>query len=98
MIYKVICTRDIKANVYSQPMFVAHIGQAIRSFGDACQKKDTDPNNILGNHPEDFELVQIGEFDDELGCFLTYDDCPTGAGDTRNWGSKQLAVGSNYKV
>lgn len=93
MNYKVICTRDIKANVYSTPMFVPHIGQAIRSFGDECRRKE--PNNILGMHPEDFELVQIGEYDDIEGCFLTYDGIP--ADDTRNWGHKQLAVGSNYK-
>nr|AVQ10322.1 nonstructural protein [Gokushovirinae environmental samples] len=95
MYYKVIVTRDIKANVYSTPMFVPHTGQAIRSFGDMCSKKDGDINNVLGNHPEDFELIQIGEYNDEEGCFLTCDG--DAADDTRNWKHIQLAVGSNYK-
>lgn len=94
--YKVLVTRDIKANVYSMPMFVLHIGQSIRAFGDECQRQpNPGEQNPLYAHPEDYELVQIGEYDDEEGCFLTYDDIP--AADTRSWGHKQLAVGSNYK-
>nr|AVQ10329.1 DNA binding protein VP4 [Gokushovirinae environmental samples] len=96
MHFKVIVTRDIKANVYSTPMFVPHIGQAIRSFGDACQKKDNDPNNVLGNHPEDFELILLGEYDDETGIFLEHgSDVPD---TTHAWKKHQLAVGSNYKA
>lgn len=94
MIFKVLATRDIKANVFGIPMFVPHIGLAIRSFGDECRRKG-DPQNVLGNHPEDFELVQLGEYDDESGCFLTRDGIP--AGDTKSWGHLQLAVGSSYK-
>jgi len=95
MIYKVIVTRDIKANVYSTPMFIPHIGQAIRSFGDECQRKEKD--NVLGNHPEDFELVQLGEYDDETGAFITAEGANE-HDDTVNWTKIQLAVGSNYKV
>lgn len=86
MEFKIIATRDIKADVYSVPMFVPHIGQAIRSFGDACSKKDNDPNNVLGNHSEDFELMHLGDYDDTNGHFKLL-DAPV-----------QLAVGSNYKV
>lgn len=95
MILYVLATRDIKANVYGTPMFVPHIGQHIRAFGDECQREDR--NNPLWMHPEDYELVQLGEWDDTTGAFLTYDNCPEGADDTRAWGTKQLAVGSNYK-
>lgn len=91
--YKVLVTRDIKANVFSQPMFVLHIGQAIRSFGDECKRKE--PGNVLGQHPEDFELILIGEYDDIAGCFLTYDGIDPD--DTKAWGHKQIAIGSNYK-
>lgn len=97
MLFKVIVTRDIKANVYSTPIFVPHVGQAIRSFGDACQKKDNDPNNVLGNHPEDFELILIGEYNDETAVFLTTAGTQEKA-DTGGWEKTQLAVGSNYKV
>lgn len=94
MIYNVIVTRDIKADVYSVPMFVPHIGQAIRSFGDECRRKE--PNNVLAAHPEDFELILIGEYDDVSGIFLSWEGCEE-HGDTKAWGHKQLAVGSNYK-
>ncbi|UDN67605.1 nonstructural protein [robinz microvirus RP_71] len=82
MIYQVIATRDIVANVYSTPMFVPHIGQAIRSFGDECQRKEK--GNILAEHPEDFELYLLGTYNDEIAEFDTT---------TRH----QLAVGANYR-
>lgn len=91
--YKILVTRDIKANVYSMPTFHLHIGHAIRSFADQCMSGEK--GNVLADHPEDFELLQIGEYDDVDGCFISYDGIP--ADDTRNWGHKQLAAGSNYR-
>jgi len=82
---QIIITRDIVANVYGMPVFVPHIGHAIRSFGDECKNKD--PKNILGQHPEDFELWHVGEYNDDNGTFLLYN------ADNR----KQLAVGANYR-
>lgn len=85
MKFQVICTRDIIANVYSNPMFVPHLGSAIRDFGDECRRKD--PNNILGKHPEDFELWHMGEYDDNTGVYTAF---PMEE-------RKQLAVGANYR-
>lgn len=82
-----ICTRDIVANVYGPPVMVHHIGQAIRTFGDECRRKE--PGNVLAQHPEDFELWHIGEFDDNTGSIDTYNP-----EDERR---KQLAVGANYR-
>lgn len=79
---QIVATRDIVANLYSAPQFVPTIGQAVRSFGDACQNTQ-DPNNILAKHPRDFELWHLGEYDDEAGTF-----------DPSN--KKQIAVGANY--
>lgn len=86
MKFYVIATRDIVANVFSTPIFVPHIGQAIRSFGDECRRKE--PGNVLGAHPEDFELWLIGEYDDNAGQME-----PGIQPDSR----KQLAVGANYR-
>lgn len=92
MILYVIATRDIKSNVYGIPMFVPHLGQAIRSFGDECKRKG-DQNNVLSNHPEDFELIHLGHYDDTTAVFTNVD----GTEDAGTREHKQLACGSNYK-
>lgn len=58
----VLSVRDRAADCFGQPMFVVSLGGAIRSFGDEINRKDV--NNQLSKHPEDFDLYQIGEFDD----------------------------------
>lgn len=87
MIFHMICTRDIVANVWSPPMFVPHIGQAIRSFGDECRRKEK--GNVLAEHPEDFELWHVGEFNDNNGAIA-----PFGMDSEHR---KQIAVGANYR-
>lgn len=82
---QVIATRDIVANVYSPPMFIPHIGQAIRSFGDECQRKER--GNPLGEHPEDFELWHLGTYDDNTGVITPFTIAER----------KQIAVGANYR-
>lgn len=82
MKYYVIVTRDIVADVHSIPMFVPNIGSAIRSFGDLCKSKEK--GNTIAEHPEDFELIQLGEYDDQDASFNTQE-------------RKQIAVGANYR-
>lgn len=79
----IVATRDIVANVYSAPQFVPALGGAIRAFGDACSNT-SDPNNILGKHPKDFELFHMGTYDDTTGSFHLL-PIP-----------KQIAVGGSY--
>lgn len=90
MKYYVVATRDIVANVYSPPIFVPNIGQAIRAFGDECKRpaQPGQPPNVLEQHPEDFELWLIGEYDDNTGQME-----PGIQPDSR----KQIAVGANYR-
>lgn len=78
----IVALRDIVADVYHPPIFVPSIGGAVRSFGDSCQAKD-DRNNQVGQHPEDFELIHMGEYDDSNGTFELSE-------------KKQIAVGRNY--
>jgi hypothetical protein len=80
---QVIATRDVVANVYGPPMYVIHLGQSIRGFGDECQRKEK--GNVLGEHPEDFELMHLGEWDDETGKFEPLEHF------------KQIASGANYR-
>lgn len=79
---KIITVRDIVANVFSPPQFTQNIGGAIRGFGDQC--KDKTKGNIVGEHPNDFELYELGEFDDADAKFHLLET------------PKQIAVGANY--
>lgn len=78
----IIVIRDIKANVYAQPQFVASIGGAIRSFGDEIQRVDA--NNVMNKHPEDFEMYELGWYGDGDAHFELLPE------------PRQIAVGSNY--
>lgn len=63
---KIVTVRDIVANAYGNPMFVASLGGAIRSFSDEINKTD---GNQLALHPEDYEMYHHGEFVPETGEF-----------------------------
>lgn len=80
---KIVTVRDIKANVYSNPIFVASIGGAVRAFGDEVQKTDGNP---VALHPEDYELYYLGDFDPETGLFEIRQRM------------EQIALASNYIV
>lgn len=78
---QMIYIRNITANVVEfAPMFVHHLGMAIRDFGDQCRNKDTP----LGKHPDEYELYHHGEWDD---VDAVYTPLPR---------PKQLAAGINY--
>jgi hypothetical protein len=64
----ILCsTRDRAAEAYSRPMYVQSIGLAIRAFTDEINRND--PNNQLFNHPDDFDLYELGTFDDSTAKF-----------------------------
>jgi len=66
MIQKVYAIRDVKANHYATPFFMASNGLAIRAFSDLV----SDPKTTLNRHPDDFQLFVIGEYDDNSGELL----------------------------
>lgn len=57
---------DTKAEIYGTPVFFATRGLATRAFEDQCNKLDSP----LCDHPGDFTLFQIGEFDSEKGLLI----------------------------
>ncbi len=62
----VICAiYDSKAEAYSQPMYFQSTGQAVRSFSDECNRKDSN----IGMHPEDYTMFHFGDFDERTGAF-----------------------------
>lgn len=67
MKYYVVAVRDRAADCYAVPNFVASIGGAIRGFADEINRSAAD--NMFFNHPEDFDLYQLGTYDDADGSF-----------------------------
>lgn len=63
MITSVFSIYDNKACTFGAPFTFAHVGQAIRAFGDLAN----DPQSMCFRHPADFSLVKIGTFDDDTG-------------------------------
>jgi hypothetical protein len=58
--YKIFSVYDHKGLVYGVPFFKNTNLAAIRDFGDAVQDQQT----TLNRHPEDYQLFEIGEYDD----------------------------------
>jgi hypothetical protein len=67
MRYKVLAIRDRAIDAYGQPFYSASVGGAVRSFSDEIN--NTREGNQLNQHPEDFDLFLLGEFDDNTGEF-----------------------------
>lgn len=59
----IVSVRDKKAEAFSAPVCVPTKGIAIRGFGDAVTSGQGD----IANHPEDFALFHIGNWDPQSG-------------------------------
>lgn len=63
MIFTVCAIRDRAVDGFGQPIFVPHVGVAIRSFSDEVNRSDS----TLHAHPEDYDLYKLGHYDDATG-------------------------------
>lgn len=61
----VIAVFDKKTALYDQPFTIRHNGDAIRQWDIVRTNQET----RYGKNPEDFDLFQIGTYDDETGTF-----------------------------
>jgi hypothetical protein len=68
MIQIVCAVKDRAADAYGRPFFVATVGVAIRSFMDEVNRDA--PDNQLFAHPDDFDLFELGTFDDSNGLIV----------------------------
>lgn len=60
----ILCSvRDSAVNAFMQPIFVRAVGEAVRSFADEVNR----PESPMFKHPDDYELYEIGVFDDSNG-------------------------------
>ena len=84
MKFKVISVRDRVADGFANPGFYVSAGAAIRSFSDEVQRvPEPGRPNPLYDHPADFDLYLLGEYDDETGSFETH-------------APRQIAIGNDY--
>lgn len=65
MIQIICAVKDRAADAFGRPLFVPSVGLAIRSFSDEVNRSD--PENQMFNHSDDFDLYEIGSFDDNTG-------------------------------
>ena len=56
-------TYDSKAQTYTTPFYALNQGSALRSFIDIAH----DTKHPIGQHPEDYTLFCIGEYDELKG-------------------------------
>lgn len=64
----IVSVRDTKANAFGIPVCVPTVGAAVRSFSDQINGQDS----VLTKHPQDFDLFELGTFDDNTGLFDTH--------------------------
>lgn len=63
MILYAIAVRDLATDSYNRPFFVQHAAQALRSFTDEVNNRDSE----VSRHAQDYELWLIGTFEDDTG-------------------------------
>lgn len=65
----IVCAvRDVKVGAFANPFHVPTRAFAVRSFIDEVNRPDE--KNMLNKHPADFQLFQLGTFDEESGRYL----------------------------
>lgn len=72
MFYGIFTVFDKKLTAYAQPFFSVNTATALRAFGDACQ----DQGSMLFQHPEDFQLYKIADYDDQTALIEPHNPVP----------------------
>jgi len=62
---EILSAYDSKAAVFCTPFFAPLVAIALRAFAGAVNK----PGSTIYDHPEDFTLYHMGEFEDSTGEF-----------------------------
>lgn len=61
--YMLYCVYDSKVKYYQNPIFMRNRGEALRSW----EQVSNDEKSAISQHPEEFALMEVGEFDDQDG-------------------------------
>lgn len=60
----IVAIRDRAVDAFGTPFFVPALGGALRSFADEVNRRDPEGKNQLAAHPEDFDLYELGSYND----------------------------------
>lgn len=66
---KIYSVYDSKAELWCKPIFAQNRGSMVRGFSDLCNDK----SHPVGQHPEDYYLYEIGEWDDKECMLINYE-------------------------
>ena len=65
----IYAVKDLALQAFGNPFFLRAKGEAIRSFQDEVNNKND--KSAIAAHPEDYELHQLGTYNDETGEITT---------------------------
>lgn len=65
-----VAVKDLAVGAFMRPFFVQSRGVANRSFADEVNNAESPMNK----HPEDYELYELGSFDEESGRLAEHED------------------------
>lgn len=68
----IVSVKDTAAQAYGRPVFVPTVAVAVRSFKEEVNREGS--TDDLARHPGDFELYEIGTFDDSTGIVVCHTD------------------------
>ncbi len=71
-ISQIFATYDRAGESFLLPFAAPHTGVAVRGFSDAILNSPT-PSDI-SNHPDDFDLYLLGQFDSSTGVIIPHPD------------------------
>lgn len=63
----VVAVYDAAVEAYNRPFFAPSVGAAMRSFADEVNRPAAD--NVLHQHPDDFTMMHLSNFDETSGLF-----------------------------
>lgn len=74
MLMSVFTVRDSASQLFGRPFYCINMGHAHRGFSDQVNTPVLDgQQNDLFAHPDDFELFELGTFDDATGLFVLHE-------------------------
>jgi hypothetical protein len=72
MLMYMFTVRDAADQLFGRPFYCHNVGHALRGFTDQVNDPQ-DGQNDLFKHTADFELYELGTFDDSTAEIITYD-------------------------
>lgn len=69
---QVFALRDLKSNQFGSPLFLQNVQVCLRSLSDEVNSGDS--SSLVRQHPEDFELYHLGEWDPQTARFELFAD------------------------